>query len=219
MLRVSRLESRSSPRVQGAAAPWCESAEDFEGPPLQRLRQAPAGDACRILAAGGDCPSALGGRVRAMWCLVSAWCLPRHSNASPQPACRKGHHNRSVWANIGAFCLNLWMHTLVEFWAWNKPAKKFGSEATLHGRTRIGVHLAPVAVRPCCGRSWAQTIRLFEGRAQSLQKSARSSSVCCAPLHSCPPFSDSDSAGPLSKGRKWGHTGQNAGLPADGACA
>jgi hypothetical protein len=31
---------------------------------------------------------------------------------------------RSVWANIGAYHLNLWMHTLVELWAWNKSKAK-----------------------------------------------------------------------------------------------
>ena len=28
---------------------------------------------------------------------------------------------RNLWANIGAYHLNLWMHSLVELWAWNKP--------------------------------------------------------------------------------------------------
>lgn len=28
---------------------------------------------------------------------------------------------RCLWANIGAYHLSLWMHTLVELWAWNKP--------------------------------------------------------------------------------------------------
>jgi hypothetical protein len=28
---------------------------------------------------------------------------------------------RHLWANIGAWHLNLWMHTLVELWAWNQP--------------------------------------------------------------------------------------------------
>lgn len=28
---------------------------------------------------------------------------------------------RNVWANIGAFHLNVWMHTLVELWAWERP--------------------------------------------------------------------------------------------------
>jgi DDE superfamily endonuclease len=28
---------------------------------------------------------------------------------------------RNVWANLGAFHLNLWAHTLVELWAWGKP--------------------------------------------------------------------------------------------------
>jgi hypothetical protein len=27
---------------------------------------------------------------------------------------------RNVWSNIGCFNLNLWMHTLVELWAWNR---------------------------------------------------------------------------------------------------
>jgi hypothetical protein len=28
---------------------------------------------------------------------------------------------RDIWANVGVFHLNLWMHTLVELWAWHKP--------------------------------------------------------------------------------------------------
>jgi hypothetical protein len=28
---------------------------------------------------------------------------------------------RNVWANLGAFHLNLWVHTLVELWAWDQP--------------------------------------------------------------------------------------------------
>lgn len=28
---------------------------------------------------------------------------------------------RSLWANIGVWHLNLWMHTLVELWAWSRP--------------------------------------------------------------------------------------------------
>jgi hypothetical protein len=35
---------------------------------------------------------------------------------------------RYLWANFGAYHLNLWMHTLVELWAWNK------SKATLCDR-------------------------------------------------------------------------------------
>jgi hypothetical protein len=30
---------------------------------------------------------------------------------------------RNLWANIGAWHLNLWMHTLVELWAWDRPAE------------------------------------------------------------------------------------------------
>lgn len=31
---------------------------------------------------------------------------------------------RRIWANIGAFQLNLWMHTLVELWAWHRPQRE-----------------------------------------------------------------------------------------------
>ena len=31
---------------------------------------------------------------------------------------------RNLYTNVGVFHLNLWMHTLVELWAWNKPAKQ-----------------------------------------------------------------------------------------------
>ena len=29
---------------------------------------------------------------------------------------------RNIWTNIAAFNLNLWVQTLVECWAWSKPA-------------------------------------------------------------------------------------------------
>jgi len=29
---------------------------------------------------------------------------------------------RNFWANVGAFHLNMWVHTMVELWAWDKPA-------------------------------------------------------------------------------------------------
>ena len=30
---------------------------------------------------------------------------------------------RNIWANIGTFNLNLWVHTLVECWAWSRSAE------------------------------------------------------------------------------------------------
>lgn len=29
---------------------------------------------------------------------------------------------RNFWANVGAFHLNMWVHTMIELWAWDKPA-------------------------------------------------------------------------------------------------
>lgn len=31
---------------------------------------------------------------------------------------------RHIFANVAVFNLNLWLHTLIELWAWNQPAKK-----------------------------------------------------------------------------------------------
>jgi hypothetical protein len=31
---------------------------------------------------------------------------------------------RNLWANLGVYHLNLWMHTLVELWAWKKPKRQ-----------------------------------------------------------------------------------------------
>jgi len=30
---------------------------------------------------------------------------------------------RNYWSNVGVFHLNLWLHTLIELWAWHKPVK------------------------------------------------------------------------------------------------
>jgi hypothetical protein len=31
---------------------------------------------------------------------------------------------RNYWANVAAFNMNLWLHTLIELWAWNKPQEE-----------------------------------------------------------------------------------------------
>lgn len=36
---------------------------------------------------------------------------------------------RNVWTNIAAFNLNLWVHTLLECWAWNKPVEAIRDRA------------------------------------------------------------------------------------------
>lgn len=33
-------------------------------------------------------------------------------------------HLRNYWANIGGYHLSLWLHTLIELWAWHKPMKE-----------------------------------------------------------------------------------------------
>jgi hypothetical protein len=36
---------------------------------------------------------------------------------------------RNLWRNIGCFHLNLWMHTLVELWAWHRPAEEISNRS------------------------------------------------------------------------------------------
>ena len=36
---------------------------------------------------------------------------------------------RNIWTNIAVFNLNLWVHTLVECWAWNKPVDQIRDRA------------------------------------------------------------------------------------------
>ena len=31
---------------------------------------------------------------------------------------------RNIWTNLAVYNLNLWMHTLVELWAWDKSGKQ-----------------------------------------------------------------------------------------------
>src|SRR5262249_23738921 len=33
---------------------------------------------------------------------------------------------RDLWANVGAFHVSLWAHTLVELWAWDRPREALG---------------------------------------------------------------------------------------------
>jgi hypothetical protein len=36
---------------------------------------------------------------------------------------------RNIWANIGAYHLLAWLHTLVELWAWNRPQRQIGDRS------------------------------------------------------------------------------------------
>jgi hypothetical protein len=36
---------------------------------------------------------------------------------------------RDIWANVGAFHVNAWVHTLVELWAWGVPQAALGDRA------------------------------------------------------------------------------------------
>ena len=67
---------------------------------------------------------------------------------------------RYLWANIGAYHLNLWMHTLVELWAWNKcKGHLCAIAATLRGTIRGAALRMPTVVKPCSKPSSSMNIR------------------------------------------------------------
>jgi hypothetical protein len=36
---------------------------------------------------------------------------------------------RRAWSNVGALNLNLWVHSLVEWWGWNRPAAELSDRS------------------------------------------------------------------------------------------
>ena len=57
---------------------------------------------------------------------------------------------RNIWCNLAVYHLNLWMHTLVELWSWNRPHDKLCDPPPRH---------MPIAAKPCGDRSWNANYR------------------------------------------------------------
>ena len=61
---------------------------------------------------------------------------------------------RNIWTNLAVYNLNLWMHTLVELWAWNRPHERtVRSQRLAVGRRRSAALRTPIAAKPCADRS------------------------------------------------------------------
>ena len=70
---------------------------------------------------------------------------------------------RNLWTNIAAFNLNLGVHTLLEYWAWHKPAEEIRDRADSprcdpdrrpnHTDRRKALRRQPVVRRNCTGES------------------------------------------------------------------
>ena len=89
---------------------------------------------------------------------------------------------RHVWANVGAWNLIGWWHTLVELWAWDRPQ----SRLRLPERLAVGqARASSVACQSLSGvTSRGVTGRIFVATLSSCaQKSAGSFSASCAESH------------------------------------
>ena len=68
---------------------------------------------------------------------------------------------RNVWANVGAWNLIGWWHTLVELWAWDRPQSRFATGATRRGTSQSVVRRMPIAVRSYVARRYRKNIRRY----------------------------------------------------------
>ncbi|MCI0355289.1 MAG: transposase, partial [Acidobacteria bacterium] len=105
---------------------------------------------------------------------------------------------RNIWTNVATFNLNLWVHTLVECWAWNKPAAELcdRSRPPLRGGARRGTtpqgdRLTPIAAKPCAARRCTTNIRRTPPPIASPQKSAPSTNAYSNLRHNAARFSES----------------------------
>jgi len=83
---------------------------------------------------------------------------------------------RNVWACVGAFHLNLWLHTLTELWAWDRPAKQLVDrrEAPWDEPDRRPSHAdRRKALQRACLREEYQAATTGSGQARKTRRLAR----------------------------------------------
>ena len=57
---------------------------------------------------------------------------------------------RNYWANIAAYHLTLWLHTLIEVWSWHKPEEGVGGpQPVARGMMRRAALRTPIVATPC----------------------------------------------------------------------
>ena len=75
---------------------------------------------------------------------------------------------RNIWANVGAFHVSVWVHTLVELWAWGQPreARCDRSASPWDDAERRPSHAArrKALQRQCLGQVLTPEIQPFVGR-------------------------------------------------------
>ncbi len=79
---------------------------------------------------------------------------------------------RHVWANIGAWNMLLWLHTLIEIWAWNRPESELvdRSARPWDNEPRRPSHADK---RNALRRAWLRETFSARGAAQHLSRKIR----------------------------------------------
>ena len=77
---------------------------------------------------------------------------------------------RNYWANI-AVPSDAWVHTLIELWAWNKPAKGiFGDRSDSPWDDADRRPLTRIGATPCAASAWKRNYRVTHNRRACYQK-------------------------------------------------
>lgn len=79
---------------------------------------------------------------------------------------------RNIWTNVAVFNLNLWVHTLLECWAGNKPAEEIRDRDDSPWDDTERRPLTRTAAKPCADRRCKTNIRRFGRRIAAPQKYA-----------------------------------------------
>ena len=81
---------------------------------------------------------------------------------------------RNIWRNLAVYHLNLWMHTLVELWSWNRSHDNSAIAACRPGTTPIAARRMPIAAKPYGNKSWNTNYRRLPPSAGCRTKSSSS---------------------------------------------
>ena len=88
---------------------------------------------------------------------------------------------RHVWANVGAWNLIGWWHTLVELWAWHRPHVALCDRSESPWDKKDAAPRTPTAAGSSAARRWRRNIPIFPRPRACARKSAGSSGASCGP--------------------------------------
>ena len=85
---------------------------------------------------------------------------------------------RNMWADVGAWNLIGWWHTLVELWAWDRPQSRLRDRSVSPWARKSVVRCMPIAVRSYVARRYRKNIRRYRPSAFTKNPPVHSAPQC-----------------------------------------